>query len=279
MEFEKGLAANTILSYRQELEKFFAFLEAKAPGLSAPGAKMTSWISSASEGRQGGAVSSQAHLISVLKSFYRYLLQDELLDSSPVAAVALPKKWLAAAQLSRRMEEVSRLLDTPDISTVIGKRDKAILELMYATGLRISEVAQLKPADVYLDEGFLRVLRQGRQGTDRAFRRDCPRLPCGTTWRTAVPLLVQGGRPPTDFFELQRRGVQPPGAVEDDQGLRAKVGLAGRLTPACAAPFVRHPPGGERGRPALGADAARPFIHHHHRDLHPPGQGPGEKNL
>ena len=93
LEYERGLAANTVLSYRQELEKFFAFLaDKKLHYLRLSENDIFDFVKK--EGRRGGAVSSQAHLISVLKSFYRYLLKDECLDFNPVANVALPKKWL-----------------------------------------------------------------------------------------------------------------------------------------------------------------------------------------
>jgi len=79
LEYERGLAANTVLSYRQELGKFFIFLERKKLHyLRLSENDILDFIRQ--EGRRGGAVSSQAHLISVLKSFYRYLLKDECLD-------------------------------------------------------------------------------------------------------------------------------------------------------------------------------------------------------
>ncbi|HSQ35143.1 MAG TPA: tyrosine-type recombinase/integrase, partial [Candidatus Binatia bacterium] len=159
LEYERGLAANTLLSYRQELEKFFDFLKKKdLDHLQLKENDVLDFIRL--QGRRGGAVASQAHLISVLKSFYRYLLKDGCLERNPLANVALPKKWLVLPDYLSS-EEIVRLLETPDAATVIGKRDRAILELMYASGLRISEVVQLKQDDVYLDEGFLRVLGKG----------------------------------------------------------------------------------------------------------------------
>src|SRR4030065_285438 len=87
LEFEKGFAANTILSYRQELEKFFTFLKKRRLDyLHVDEKHILDFIR---ETGRGGAVSSQAHLISVLKSSYRYLLKDELLEFSPVSAVSL----------------------------------------------------------------------------------------------------------------------------------------------------------------------------------------------
>jgi integrase/recombinase XerD len=228
IEYERGLAANTILSYRQELEKFFAFLaNKKLDYLRVSENDVLDFVRQ--EGRRGGAVASQAHLISVLKSFYRYLLKDECLDSNPLANVALPKKWLMLPNYLA-IEEIFRLLDTPDIKTVIGKRDKAILELMYASGLRISEVVQLKLDDVYLDEGFLRVLGKGSK--ERI-------VPFGEKARDSLadylthsrPALLKGGSLPQIFLNYA-------GAVFTRQGLwklikayGLKAGLAGRLTP------------------------------------------------
>ena len=228
LEYERGLAANTVLSYRQELGKFFVFLERKKLHyLRLSENDILDFIRQ--EGRRGGAVSSQAHLISVLKSFYRYLLKDECLDFNPVANVALPKKWLKLPNYLA-IEEVFHLLDTPDIKTAIGKRDKAVLELMYASGLRISEVVQLKLDDVYLDEGFLRVL--GKGGKERI-------VPFGAKARNCLedylsnsrPTLLKGTKPAQVFLNYA-------GAIFTRQGLwkliRAygqKIGLASRLTP------------------------------------------------
>lgn len=228
LEFEKGFAANTILSYRRQLEKFFAFMKKKHLHYLRLGeTDILDFIRQ--EGRRGGAVSSQAHLISVLKSFYRYLLQDELLEFSPVAAVALPKKWLKLPKCLS-IDDISRLLETPNQSTTIGKRDKAVLELMYATGLRISEVTQLKLADLYLQEGFLRVLGKGRKERIVPFNeisRDCLRHYLDLS----RPLLVKQARPEQVFVNYR-------GAIFSRQGLwkmikayGVKVGLASRLTP------------------------------------------------
>jgi integrase/recombinase XerD len=228
LEFEKGFAANTILSYRQELEKYIAFLKKKRLDYLRVGENnILDFIRQ--QGQRGGAVSSQAHLISVLKSFYRYLLQDELLEFSPVAAVSLPKKWLKLPKYLS-IEEVSRLLEMPDQSTVIGKRDKAVLELMYATGLRISEVAQLKLADVYLDEGFLRVL--GKGGKERIvpfneISRDCLR----NYLDLSRPALVKQERPEQIFVNYSGEMFSRQGLWKMIKGYGLKVGLASRLTP------------------------------------------------
>jgi len=228
LEYERGLAVNTVLSYHQELEKFFVFLKKKKLSyLHLSENDILDFVRQ--EGRRGGAVSSQAHLISVLKSFYRYLLKDECLDFNPLANVVLPKKWLKLPNYLD-IEEIFRLLDTPDVRTTIGIRDKAILELMYASGLRISEVVQLKMDDIYLDEGFLRVMGKGSKERIVPFglkARDCLKDYLGTS----RPVLAKGSRPEQVFLNYA-------GAVFTRQGLwklikayGLKAGLAGRLTP------------------------------------------------
>lgn len=228
LEFEKGFAANTILSYRRELKKFFAFIKKRNLDYLGLGEKdILDFIRQ--QGQRGGAVSSQAHLISVLKSFYRYLLQDELLEFSPVSAVSLPKKWLKLPKYLS-IEDIFRLLEVPDRSTVFGKRDKAVLELMYATGLRISETAQLKLADVYLDEGFLRVL--GKGGKERIvpfneISRDCLR----NYLDLSRPLLLKQARPEQVFVNYNGGMFSRQGLWKMIKAYGLKVGLAGRLTP------------------------------------------------
>jgi integrase/recombinase XerD len=228
LQFERGLAANTLLSYRRELEKFFSFLRRKRLDcLRLDEKDILDFIRH--EGEKRGAVSSQAHLISVLKSFYRYLLEDDLLESSPVSAVALPKKW---ARLPKylSLEEVSGLLEAPDASTVIGRRNKAVLELMYATGLRISEAAQLKTADVYLDEGFLRV--RGKGGKERIIpfsevSRDCMK----EYLASSRPALTKGGGPEQLFVNYNGAAFSRQGLWKMIKSYGAKVGLGARLTP------------------------------------------------
>jgi integrase/recombinase XerD len=228
LEYEKGFAANTILSYHLELGKFFTFLKKRRlDHLRLEEKDILDFIRQ--EGRKGGAVSSQAHLISVLKSFYRYLLQDGLLEFSPVSGIALPKKW---ARLPKylSLEEVSRLLVAPETASVIGQRDRAVMELMYATGLRISEVVQLRAADIYLEEGFLRV--HGKGGKERIVpfsevARDCLK----SYLRSSRPALIKKGDVEQVFLNYNGEMLSRQGLWKMIKGYGAKVGLSARLTP------------------------------------------------
>ncbi|MCX6556864.1 MAG: site-specific tyrosine recombinase XerD [Candidatus Aminicenantes bacterium] len=228
LEYERGLAANTVISYRQELEKFFAFLEKKNLSyLRLSENDVLDFIGQ--EGRRGGAVASQAHLISVLKSFYRSLVKDGCLDFNPLASLALPKKWLRLPKYLA-IEEIFVLLDAPDGATVIGKRDKAILELMYASGLRISEVVQLKLIDVYLDEGFLRVA--GKGGKERIVPFGAKARECLVDYLdNARPQLLKGMKPGQVFLNYAGRMFTRQGLWKIIRAYGQKAGLAGRLTP------------------------------------------------
>ncbi|MBN2346840.1 MAG: site-specific tyrosine recombinase XerD [Candidatus Aminicenantes bacterium] len=228
LEIEKGFAANTIDSYRGELEKYFFFLKRNGlHHLRIDEKVLLDFIRH--EGRKGGAVSSQAHLISVLKSFYRYLLQEGAIVANPMANVALPKKW---ARLPKYLsfDEVMRLLQIPDTRTPIGCRDRAVLELMYASGLRISEVSQLQSADLYLAEGFLRV--RGKGGKERVvpfndIARDC----LGSYLEEARPLLARGRDAVQVFVTRRGQPFSRQGLWKMIKGHGARAGLSGRLTP------------------------------------------------
>lgn len=161
LRIERGLAENTYLSYRQELEKLFRYLNVGHKSLAqVQETDLVEFVRN--ESRKGGASSSLAHLISVIKSFFFYLVQEGVVIANPASRLVQPKKWHRLPKYLT-INEVSRLLETPDPVKPLGLRDKAILELMYATGLRISEAISLQVEDIYLGEQFLRVLGKGRK--------------------------------------------------------------------------------------------------------------------
>jgi integrase/recombinase XerC len=110
--------------------------------------------------KQGLVKASIARKLSAIRSFYRYLLQEGIMSTNPVATTSSPK-------LDKRLpsfltiEEVERLLEAPDLSTPPGQRDRALLELLYAAGLRVSELVQLNLEQVNLDTNEIRVWGKG----------------------------------------------------------------------------------------------------------------------
>lgn len=159
LDIEKGLSENTLNSYTGELEKFERFLERnRLDHLNVTEEDVLDFIKG--ESRKGQSASTQSHMISVLRSFYKYLMIDEKVEVNPASAVSFPKKWKSIPKYLSK-NEVVNLINAPDMAKNTGIRDRAILELMYATGLRISETIGLKFENVFLEDNFLRVMGKG----------------------------------------------------------------------------------------------------------------------
>ncbi len=161
LQMEKGLAENTLISYKQDLEKLAVYLEKnKLDYLAFTENEALDFIKT--EARKEISPATQAHLITVLKSFFRYLIAEDKMEQNPIANISSPKKWKTLPKYLT-IAQVTELLELPDLSKPFGVRDKAILELMYATGLRISEVIHLKMDNLYMEDSFLRVMGKGNK--------------------------------------------------------------------------------------------------------------------
>jgi len=161
LRVEKGLADNTMQAYRRDMEKFEAFAEQrKTPLLKASRADIVDFLRSLYL-RHLDSRSVARHLVTV-RNFYRYLLLEELVNDDPSATIESPKLRQSLPEFLS-LEEVECLLRQPDEGTVIGKRDRAMIELMYSTGLRVSELCSLRVVDLHLDAGFLRCIGKGNK--------------------------------------------------------------------------------------------------------------------
>ena len=162
MRVEKALSQNTIDAYRRDLEKFSAFatergLE-KAPQVKR--ADVVDFLASLYL-RKLDARSVARHLVS-LRQFFRFLLSEELIPEDPVVTVESPKFRKSLPQFLS-VEEVDRLLAQPDVSSALGLRDKAMIELLYSAGLRVSELCNLAVDDLHVDAGSLRCIGKGNK--------------------------------------------------------------------------------------------------------------------
>ena len=227
-QIEKGLSKNTILSYRQELEKWGQYLnEKKLHHLAVDEEDVTEFIKRHSTG--GQAQSSQSHLLSVMRSFFHYLVGEEKVDENPASPIPFPKKWKLLPKYLT-MDQVSQLLELPDLATPFGNRDKAILELLYATGLRISELSGLTLENVYMEEQFLRVMGKGNK--ERV-------VPFGEKAKSAVEDYIARGRrellkgKSSQFLFLNHLGKQISrmGLWKIVKGYGRKLGIESILTP------------------------------------------------
>ncbi len=156
---EKGLSDNSLSSYRRDLLKFERWLLThRADVLEADKIILLEYLSHL----QTSGISSRsvARLLSCLRGFYRFALREHWINIDPSLDIAMPKLGrLLPKSISER--DVELLLDAPDLDTAIGVRDKAMLELLYASGLRVSELVQLQTSDVNLRQGVIRVMGKG----------------------------------------------------------------------------------------------------------------------
>ena len=170
---ERGLAANTRRAYREDLAEFTDFLrrhkveqataidqplitafllEQRKPGSTARGHVRETGLS----------VRSVARRLAAVRMFFRFLVREKLLAADPTQNIDTPKLGHSLPQVLD-YSEVEQLLAAPNREAKLGLRDKALLELMYASGLRISEVAKLKLSELNLDAGFLRTTGKGNK--------------------------------------------------------------------------------------------------------------------
>jgi integrase/recombinase XerD len=158
--FEKGLSEKTIESYSSDLSKYLEFLKQKGINdiTKADTPLILKHLIALRESGLGSK-SCARHLIT-LRGFHKFLSQEKILEFDPAKLVDLPKSGLRLPDVLS-VSEVNLLLNIPDINTLLGKRNSAMLELLYAAGLRVSELVNLKFLDVNLEACFVRVLGKG----------------------------------------------------------------------------------------------------------------------
>ncbi|MBW1667353.1 MAG: site-specific tyrosine recombinase XerD [Deltaproteobacteria bacterium] len=159
LRVEKGLADNTIDSYGRDLARYLEFLETRKKGspLKVSQDDILDYLFTLN-----GVLSprSIARNISTIKGFYRFLVSEGKLEKNPTRLLNSPKLPLRLPGVLTT-EEVEELLCQPDSATPRGKRDKAMLELLYATGLRVSELVRLKVSNINLEAGYVRTIGKG----------------------------------------------------------------------------------------------------------------------
>ncbi|WP_253305832.1 site-specific tyrosine recombinase XerD [unidentified bacterial endosymbiont] len=161
MWLEQGMADNSLAAYRYDLQGFIAWLPIRNSRLlTVNPADLQAFL--ATRLAQGYQSSSAARLLSALRRLFGYLQRQQLIVEDPTACLASPK---LARHLPKNLSEaqVDRLLQAPNLSTPLGLRDKAMLELLYATGLRVSELISLTMSMISLQQGVVRVVGKGER--------------------------------------------------------------------------------------------------------------------
>lgn len=206
LDSERGASPHTLDAYAGDVEDFFDFLASTHDPLPAPSdvtpLMVRSWLGRLA--REGTARSSVARKLSSLRGFFRLVCREGGIERNPAAAVATPKQEQPVAAVPT-YDEVLRLLGQPDTEDLSGLRDRAILELLYGSGLRAAELVGLDLDDLDLSAGLLRIRGKGRK--ERI-------VPLGTKAAEALTSYLdrrsefhtRGERPDPQAVFLNRRG-------------------------------------------------------------------------
>jgi integrase/recombinase XerD len=232
MELERGVSQNTLQSYRSDLLQFGAFLRERGTTAEDAGPRdVGDFLTGLAAGDREAPVATATiqRKAAALRSFYRHLRREGVRDSDPTAGLSTPRKSQKLPNVLGRAE-VQRLLEQPKGTDPIALRDRALLELMYACGLRASEAITLEPTQLDLRSGVARV--RGKGSKERL-------VPVGGAAVKAVESYLRRGRPALVGAREERRlFVNFRGGQLTRQGLYKIIdrhartaGLAGRMSP------------------------------------------------
>jgi integrase/recombinase XerD len=233
LELERGLSRNTLEAYRSDLLQFGAYLgRTGADPLTVGHAELSGFLAELAAGaddRPPAAATTLQRKLACLRSFYRFLRREEIIDHDPTADLRGPRKVARLPQVLSR-DEVAALLAEPRGTEPRALRDRALLELMYACGLRASEAIGLLVSDVDLQAGMLAA--RGKGSKERI-------VPIGRQAIAALRAYLQRGRPRLvgtrnegHLFVNQRGGgLTRQGLYKIVQGHARRAGLDGKMSP------------------------------------------------
>jgi integrase/recombinase XerD len=223
---EKGLARNTLDAYKRDLEKYLSFMKPREPDTISR-SDIISFVAHLSS--TGIATPSVARCLAAVRGFHKYLVTDEHARTDPTENVEIPHGWKRLPKTLSSVD-VDTLLNQPDPSTLLGLRDKAMLELLYATGLRVSELVGLKLHEINLERGYLVIMGKGSK--ERA-------VPMGEIAVAALSRYLKAGRSAllkgidSDylFISMQRRGMTRQMFWERIKHYTLKAGINRKISP------------------------------------------------
>lgn len=163
---ERGLSENTLAAYRTDLKNFVSWIAKKSSAqlgdklINADRKMIMRYLSELEQ--KSISTRSRARLLSSLRRFYAYLLREKKIEIDPVALIDAPKLGRSLPKTLTE-EDVEALLMAPDTSTLLGLRDRVLFEVLYATGLRVSELVELQLNQVNLQQGVIRVTGKGNK--------------------------------------------------------------------------------------------------------------------
>lgn len=160
LRIERQVAANTVEAYQRDIFRYLKFLQSEsvesADGITVN--HVTRYLETLHELTLSS--SSISRNLSSIRAFHKYLIADHQFESDPTENISVPKPWMKLPEVWEQ-DEVDLLLQQPDITTDTGIRDRALLEFLYATGLRVSELVNIKLSDIFAKDEFIRVFGKG----------------------------------------------------------------------------------------------------------------------
>jgi integrase/recombinase XerD len=231
LKLERSLSGNSIEAYVHDvalLKQYIEISKLEVSPLTVSTKHLQGFLQYINE--LGMSAYSQARILSGIKSFYKYLLFEEMIEKDPTALIEGPK-------IGRKLPdtlsypEIEKLLEAIDLSTPEGGRNRAMLEILYSSGLRVSEMVELKRANVYFDIGFLRVIGKGNKERLVPIGRDAMRYLKIYQDEIRVQVPVQKGF--ESFVFLNRRGKKLSRVMIFTmiKNLAIKIGLKKTISP------------------------------------------------
>ena len=233
LEFERGLSRNTLEAYRSDLLQYGAWLERTGNDALAVGhselAAFVADLATGDEDRRPVAAATLQRKVACLRSFHRHLRRQAVIEDDPTIHLKAPRQSRKLPEVLSR-DEVARLLEQPSGSEPAALRDRALLELMYACGLRASEATDLHVSDLDLEVGVLRA--RGKGSKERV-------VPIGGAAARAVAAYLRGGRPRLTGDRVEARlflnhrggGLTRQGLYKIVQRHARAAGLDDRMSP------------------------------------------------
>ncbi len=228
---EKGLSKNTIDSYKRDLKSYSLYIK-NVEGME--GWNEVSRVNIVQFlghlGDQGKSSKTVARHVASIRSFHQFLLREKAVEQDPTVHLETPRTERKLPKILS-LSEVEALLEAPDASTPLGMRDKAMLELLYATGIRVSELIGMKLDDLHLNMGFIRCIGKGNK--ERI-------IPIGQTAMNVLGdylehsrLKLRSGKERDDhlFLNHHGRGMSRQGFWKNLKALQKKANIEKDLTP------------------------------------------------
>jgi integrase/recombinase XerD len=233
LELERGLSRNTLEAYRSDLQQYGEFLERRGlDPLEVQTSDLAEFISELASGgpeRLAAAPATLQRKIACLRSFYRHLRREQILDRDPASELRAPRSRARLPKVLSR-DEVGRLLEQPRGTTPAALRDRALLETMYACGLRASEAIGLELSELDLQDAILRA--RGKGSKERI-------VPIGSKAIEALTVYLERGRPALVGLQPERRvfvnlrggGLSRQGLYKIVRRHARSAGLERRMSP------------------------------------------------